>query len=89
MILIGGVIGGQKISFPPAKPGVIATIIATISRDRGASKSEILKILTEKFSDREPDSMARTIGIQAPKQCTSKQDEEKRGRVYYRRGRGT
>jgi len=61
----------------------IATIIATISRDRGASKSEILKILTEKFPEREPDSMARTIGIQAPKQCTFKQDDEKRGGVVY------
>jgi len=66
-----------------AKPGVITTIIATISRDRGASKSEILKILTEKFPDREPDSMARTIGIQAPKNCTSREDDEKRGGVVY------
>jgi hypothetical protein len=64
-------------------PGVIATIIATISRDRGASKSEILKILTEKFPEREPDSMARTIGIQAPKNCTSREDDEKRGGVVY------
>jgi hypothetical protein len=69
-----------------AKPGVIATIIATISRDRGASKSEILKILSEKFPDRELDSMARTIGIQAPKNCTSKEDDEKRsGVVYFKR----
>jgi hypothetical protein len=74
---------------PAAKPGIIATIIATISRDRGASKNEILKILTDKFPDRAPESMTRTVGIQAPRQCTSKQDEEKRGRVYYRRGRSS
>jgi len=60
-------------------------ISTTIGRDRGASKSEILKILTEKFPDRDPDGMARTIGIQAPKNCTSKEDDEKRGRIFYKR----
>jgi hypothetical protein len=47
-----------------------------------------LEILKGKFPDRDPDGMRRTIGIQAPKNCTSKGDDEKRGRVFYRRGRG-
>jgi hypothetical protein len=68
-----------------AKPGVIETIIATISRERGASADEVLEILKGKFPDRDPDGMRRTIGIQAPKNCTSKDDDQKRGRVFYKR----
>jgi hypothetical protein len=69
----------------PKGPGVIETIIATISRERGATVDEVLEILKGKFPDRDPDGMRRTIGIQAPKNCTSKDDDQKRGRVFYKR----
>jgi hypothetical protein len=69
----------------PKGPGVIETIIATISRERGATADEVLEILKGKFPDRDPDGMRRTIGIQAPKNCTSKDDDQKRGRVFYKR----
>jgi hypothetical protein len=76
---------GSTSANKPKGPGVIETIIATISRERGASADEVLEILKGKFPDRDPDGMRRTIGIQAPKNCTSKQNDEKRGRVFYKR----
>jgi hypothetical protein len=81
-------LGSTAAAKPKGGPGVIETIIATISGERGASADEVLEILKGKFPDRDPDGMRRTIGIQAPKNCTSKGDDEKRGRVFYRRGRG-
>ena len=63
---------GSTAAAKPKGPGVIETIIATISRERGASADEVLEILKGKFPDRDPDGMRRTIGIQAPKNCTSK-----------------
>ena len=39
------------------------------------------------FPDREEAGMRKTVLIQANKNCTSKEIDEKRGRVYYRRGR--
>lgn len=68
-------------------PGVISTIIETISRDRGASKDEILEVLVKKFPERDADGMAKTVVIQANKNATSKERDEKRGLIYYRRGR--
>jgi hypothetical protein len=68
-------------------PGVIATIIETISRDKGASADEILAILVKAFPDRSADGMRKTVIIQSNKNCTSKETDEKRGRIYYRRGR--
>ncbi len=67
--------------------GVIATIVKTISRDQGASKNEILTILTKAFPDRLPEQMRATVGVQLSRHSTSKKDDEKRGRVYFRRGR--
>lgn len=78
---------GAKKSAPkaagPKGEGVIATIIKTISRASGASASELVEILTAKFPDREPDSMRKTVMIQANKNAKRKEDSEKRGRVYY------
>jgi hypothetical protein len=68
-------------------PGVIATVIETISRDKGATADEILAVLVKKFPDRKPDSMRKTVLIQANKTCTSKDTDEKRGKIYFRRGR--
>jgi hypothetical protein len=39
------------------------------------------------FPDREANGMRKTVLIQANKNCTSKEIDEKRGRVYYRRRR--
>jgi hypothetical protein len=64
-------------------PGVIATIIATISKANGASADEIMEVLTKTFPDREPDGMRKTAMIQANKNCKSKDRHETRGLVYY------
>jgi hypothetical protein len=70
-------------------PGVIVTIIETISCDKGANADEIMAVLVKKFPDRDEAGMRKTVGIQANKNATSKnRDDEKRGLVYYRRGRG-
>ena len=37
--------------------------------------------------DREADGMRKTVLIQAGKNATSKERDEKRGLIYYRRGR--
>jgi hypothetical protein len=66
-------------------PGVIATIIEMISRDRGASAAEILAKLVENFPDREEAGMHKTIIIQCNRHCSSKEMDEKRGRVYHKR----
>jgi hypothetical protein len=75
----------KKTAAPKAAKGVIATIVDAISRDRGASKVEILEILVKSFPDRDPDGMARTMGIQTSKNCSSKERDEKRGLIYYKR----
>lgn len=67
----------------PRGPGVIATIIETIGRANGASANEILEVLVKKFPDREPDSMRKTVMIQANKNAKSKERSEKRGVIYY------
>jgi len=66
-------------------PGVIATIIEMISRERGASAAEVLAKLVETFPDREADGMHKTVIIQCNRNCTSKEMDEKRGRVYHKR----
>jgi hypothetical protein len=68
-------------------PGVIATIIETISRERGVTAEEMLAVLVKAFPDREPAGMRKTALIQAAANCTSKETDEKRGLIYYRRGR--
>ena len=66
----------------PKGPGVISIIIEMISREEGASKDEILKILVKKFPDRDPDGMSKTIIIQANRNKSSKEQDEKRGIVF-------
>lgn len=65
-------------------PGVIATIVATISRSQGASAEEGLAVLTKTFPQREPKGMLSTFRIQANRHCTKKDKDEKRGLVYYK-----
>lgn len=55
--------GGQK------KPGVIATIIECLegaSSKKPIKKEAILKVLTKKFPDRNPNSMKATVSAQVP-----------------------
>jgi hypothetical protein len=59
-----------------------------MSRETGATAKEILAALTKKFPDRDPAKMANTISTQTSRHATSKKIDEKRGRVYFRRGRG-
>lgn len=67
----------------PRGVGVIATIVDTIKRDRGASQDEIVAVLTKKFPDRGEDQMRATVKIQANKNAKKKEKDEKRGLVYY------
>jgi hypothetical protein len=69
----------------PKKEGVIASIIEIISRERCASTAEILEVLVKKFPDRDADGMKATIRIQANRNATSKERDEKRGLVYFKR----
>jgi hypothetical protein len=51
-------------------------------------------VLVKVFPDREADGMRKTVLIQASKNCTSKERDEKRGLIYYlpagsQVGRGT
>jgi hypothetical protein len=53
------------------RPGVIATMVSTISRAKGASIEEIVAVLVEAFPDRDPmacgrRSVARSTGIAPP-----------------------
>lgn len=65
------------------KVGVIATIVETMSRKSGASVPEIVAVLLKKFPDRDEKGMTSTVRIQANKQSTSKEKDDKRGTVYY------
>jgi hypothetical protein len=67
----------------PKGPGVISTIIECISKDKGASADEIVAVLTKAFPNREPESMRKTVLIQAAKNCSSKEIHETRGRIYF------
>jgi hypothetical protein len=79
----------KKTAAPKAAkgPGVIATIIDCISKEKGATADEIVAVLVKTFPNREEAGMRKTALIQANKNCTSKEADEKRGRVYHRRGR--
>lgn len=48
------------------KPGVIATIIAFISKKNPKTKAQILAKLTKKFPERDPEKMMKTINVQVP-----------------------
>jgi len=74
----------KKTAVPKAKG---AGVIDTISRDKGATADEMAAVLVKAFPDREADGMRKTVLIQANKDCTSKETDEKRGLIYYRRGR--
>lgn len=65
------------------KPGVIATIVETMKRDRGASADEILAVLVKKFPDRTQKGMMATVRIQANRNAKKKDKDEKRGGVVY------
>jgi hypothetical protein len=67
----------------PKGPGVIATIIETMQRDRGASADEIVAVLVKKFPDRKAKSMLSTVKIQANRNAKKKDKDDKRGIVYY------
>jgi hypothetical protein len=67
------------------RPGVIATIVENISKAKGATADETLEVLTKAFPDRDPDGMRKTVLIQSAKQCTSKEKDDKRGIVYFKR----
>lgn len=47
-------------------PGVIQTIVDIIDSKGPITKDQILKVLTKKFPDRNPEGMGRTIHIQVP-----------------------
>jgi hypothetical protein len=44
----------------------------------------MLAVLVKAFPDREADSMRKAVLIQASKNCTSEERDEKRGLIYYR-----
>jgi hypothetical protein len=74
-------------SSQPERPvGVVGTILTVISRREGASVDEIVAVLVKAFPDRDPDGMRRTVRVQAAKNCTTKETDAQRGRVYYRGG---
>jgi hypothetical protein len=71
-----------------SKPGVIETIVATISRAKGASLDEIVAALVKAFPDRDPDGMRNTARLQASRNASHKsRDDKRRGLIYYKRGR--
>lgn len=67
------------------KAGVIATIVEQISKDKGASIKELVGVLIKKFPDRDEAGMKATCRIQANRHATSKEQDEKRGLVYFKR----
>jgi hypothetical protein len=67
------------------KPGVIATIVDCISKERGSTVDETWAVLTRKFVDRDPDGMRKTELIQSNQQKTSKEAVDGRGTVFYKR----
>ena len=66
-------------------PGVIATVIECISKEKGSTADETLAVLVKAFPDRDPDGMRKTAIIQSNKNKTSKEAVEDRGLVYYKR----
>ena len=48
-----------------AKVGVIATILSIIEK-KPTTKEKIVEQLAKKFPDRDPESMAKTVGVQLP-----------------------
>jgi hypothetical protein len=77
----------KKTAAPKAAkgPGVIATIIDCISKEKGATADEIVAVLVKTFPDREEAGMRKTTIIQANRNCSSKDKDEKRGLVYFKR----
>ncbi len=67
------------------KVGIIDTIKEVISRAAGATADEIVAILVKKFPDHKASGMRTTVKIQASRNATSKENDEKRGLVYYKR----
>jgi hypothetical protein len=65
------------------KEGVVATIVACISKEKGASKDEIRAVLIKTFPDRDPEQMNNTLSTQLSRHSKKKVDDDKRGRVYF------
>lgn len=55
-------------------PGVIASIVEFIS-EKPVSKETILKKLTKRFPERNPDSMKKTINVQVPNRIKKEKNE--------------
>lgn len=66
-----------------AGPGVIASIVEAMKRDRGVTVEEVVVILAKKFPDRKQKSMTATARIQLAKHAKKKDRDDKRGLVYY------
>ena len=54
-----------------SKPGVIASIIEIIEKHGPISKASIVKRLAKRFPEREPERMAKTVGVQVPSRLRS------------------
>lgn len=67
----------------PTGPGVIATILETMKRKNGATVEEMVAVLVKKFPKRRKESMTSTVKIQAAKNAKKKENDERRGLVYY------
>jgi hypothetical protein len=65
--------------------GTIDVIVATISRDKGATVQECLAVLKSKFPDRE--LMIGTVRTQVHRHSTKSERDEKRGLIYFGSGR--
>jgi hypothetical protein len=77
----------SKIANGAARPGVVQAIVTIMSRETGASANEILAALVRKFPARDPEKMRNTIQTQTSRHVTKGDRDEKRGLVYFRRGR--
>lgn len=69
---------------PKKGPGIVATVIATISRPEGASIAEIMLVLKEHFPHKAVKGMTTTAKIQSKKNATTTKEDKKRGKVFYR-----
>jgi hypothetical protein len=67
------------------RPGVISVIVETIARKTGATVEKLVAVLVKKFPDRDADGMRATRRTQVSRYATSKDRDEKRGLVYFKR----
>jgi hypothetical protein len=77
-----------KASFKPCKGkglGIIATICELMAQPTGVSRAEALEYLIKKYPEREPASMTNTVRINTRQFSTSSAEDEKRGKVFYKK----